>query len=350
MIENDEEIINADLPIVDPHHHLWCWPRHAVAALPSSDPYRQMLNAKTRYLLDEFLTDINSGHNVRASVCIEAHTMYRLHGPECRRSIGEVEFFSGSAAMAESGTFGSVRACAGIVGNVDLRLGDAVEEILGLHVQAGGGRYRGVRTPIAYDEDPVFLSYGGQRVPHILLDDAFRAGFRYLSKFDLSFDAWVFEPQIPELIDLAQKFPDTQIVLDHIGTPVGVGRYRRKLAERFPLWSKNIRLLANCKNVAIKLGGLGMPILGFDHFSSGTPANSEQLATEWKPYIETCIEAFGVTRCMFESNFPVESASCTYPILWNAFKRLAISASTEEKAALFWDTSTHIYRLAVERH
>jgi L-fuconolactonase len=345
-MESAETINDPDLSIVDPHHHLWFWPRATIAAMctPAS-PFWQMLNAKSRYLFDEFLTDAGAGHNICATVCVEAYAMYRRHGPESTRSVGEVEFINGVAAMAESGVFGDVKACAGIVGNVDLRLADAVEGVLLSHVHAGGGRYRGVRTPIAYDSDPELIPYGAFTVPHILLDKKFRIGFRCLQKLGLSFDVWPLEPQIPEVVDLARAFPDTQIIHNHLGTPLGVGRYRGKREERFPAWHDNIRLLAKCENVAVKLGGLGMPILGFSSFLSNPPATSEQLASEWKPYVETCVEEFGVNRCMFESNFPVESSTCTYPVLWNAFKRVAAGASKDEKAALFSGTAIHVYRL-----
>ena len=345
--EHVEEILDAELSIVDPHHHLWYWPRAAIAAMPASgNPYWHMLNTHSRYLLDEFLIDASAGHDICATVCVEAHTMYRRHGPESTRSLGEVEFINGAAAMADSGVFGDVTACAGIVGNVDLKkLGDAVEEVLLSHVRAGGGRYRGVRTPIAYDADAALIPYGVHTVPHILLDKEFRAGFKWLHKLGLSFDVWPLEPQIPELLDLARTFPDTQIILNHLGTPLGVGRYLGKRAERFAVWQQGIRSLAKCENVAVKVGGLGMPILGFGSFQAQPAATSEELASEWRPYVETCIEAFGASRCMFESNFPVDSATCTYPVLWNAFKRLAAGASSHEKAALFRETAMRVYRL-----
>jgi L-fuconolactonase len=344
-----EPIIDPELPIVDPHHHLWFWPRATIAAMRTpTNPYWPMLDRNSRYLFDELLSDIHTGHNIRATVCVEAHAMYRRQGPDSTKSLGEVEFIAGVAAMAESGVFGDVRACAGIVGNVDLRLADAAEGLLLSHVQAGGGRYRGIRMPIAYDPDPALLGYGGQAVPHILLDERFRAGFKSLQKLGLSFDTWPFEPQIPEVIDLARAFPDTQIILNHMGTPLGAGRYQGRREERFAAWRDRVRSLADCENVAVKLGGLGMPILGFSSFMSDPPATSEQLAADWKPYVETSIDAFGVGRCMFESNFPVDSTTCAYPVLWNAFKRLAKGASKDEKAALFSGTAMRIYRLTLE--
>jgi predicted TIM-barrel fold metal-dependent hydrolase len=178
-------------------------------------------------------------------------------------------------------------------------------------------------------------------------DANFRAGFKWLHKFGLSFDAWLLEPQLPDLIDLAQAFPDTSIVLDHVGTPLGIASYSGRRDERFPIWRDNIRKLAKSENVNVKLGGLAMAFCGFPSFRSQPPAHSEQLAREWKPYIETCIDAFGPKRCMFESNFPVDIGSCTYPVLWNAFKRMAQSYTAAEKSELFSETAARVYRLKV---
>jgi L-fuconolactonase len=348
MSRSAEPIIEPELPIVDPHHHLWLRSEAVLAAMQTSvNPFTPVMRNKARYLLEEFLADVNTGHNIRATVFAEAHAMYRTSGPKAMRSVGEVEFINGVAAMAESGVFGKVKACAAIVGNADLRLGDRVEEVLRAHIQAGGGRYRGIRNHTAYDPDPALCAAGAGDLPHALLDKQFRAGFKWLEKLGLSYDAWLFEPQLSDLTELARAFPGTQIILDHVGSPMGLASYAGKRHERFPIWRDSIRALSECANVAVKLGGLGMPLCGFKSFMSASPATSEQLAAEWKPYIETCIEAFGANRCMFESNFPVDSGTCTYPVLWNAFKRLAAGASKEEKSALFSGTATKVYRLDV---
>ncbi len=346
-----EPIIEPELPIVDAHHHLWFLSQAVLAARDTEDSiaaraFTPTIHRCARYLLDEFMTDLKSGHNVRASVFVDAHAMYRSSGPDAMKSVGEVEFANGVAAMAASGAFGEVKICAGIVGNVDLRLGDAAEDVLRAHLQVGGGRYRGVRCAVlvGYDDDSTILGSG---VPHLLLSEKFRAGLKCLQKLGLSFDAFVLEPQLPELIDLARTFPETQIILNHVGAPVGVGRYAGLREARFSLWRDNIQTLSECPNMAVKLGGLGIPLGGFRSYGATPPATSSQLADEWRPYIETCIEAFGVNRCMFESNFPVDSATCSYPVLWNAFKRLTSGASREEKTALFSGTATRIYRLDI---
>lgn len=343
-----EPIIEPDLPIVDAHHHLWFMPEAALAAMEAQDSITARALAPVyrehaRYLLDEFLADLKSGHNVRASVFVDCHAMYRATGPEAMKSVGEVEFVNGIAAMAASGLFGDVQVCAGIVGGVDLRLGEAAEEVLRAHLRAGGGRYRGIRGGgILFDEDSKILGGGAAQV---LLDAQFRAGFKFLKPLGLSFDVLLFEPQLPELIDLARAFPETQIILNHVGVPVGVGRYAGRREERFEVWRKRMRILSQSPNVAVKLGGLGIPFGGFKSYRASPSFSSEQLAQEWKPYIETCIEAFGAHRCMFVSNFPVDSTVGSYAVLWNAFKRLAAGASKDEKTALFSATATRVYRL-----
>jgi predicted TIM-barrel fold metal-dependent hydrolase len=345
-----EQILEPDLPIVDPHHHLWDRPRGILRNLPPSDHgFMDIINEIPRYLLDELLADLNTGHNILATVYMECGAMYRADGPEALRCVGETEFANGVAAMTASGLYGDVRACAGIVGHVDLRLGaSVVEDVLRSHIAAGHGRFRGIRQSASHDEDPNVLGPLHGRVPPGLYGDAkFRDGFAVLRKLGLSFDAWLLEPQLPELIDLARAFPDTVIVLDHVGTPLGIGRYAGKREERFGVWRDNIRALAKCENVNVKLGGLPMPFAGWRARMSEPLPSSEELAQQWKPYFDTCIEAFGPSRCMFESNFPVDRFGASYAALWNAFKRLAANYSPDEKAALFSGTAKRVYRIEV---
>ena len=346
-----EPVIEPALPIVDPHHHLWFRPEALLAALEQEESLMARMLLPTfrrhaRYLFDEFLTDLRSGHNVRATVYVEVHTMYRTRGPESLQPVGEVEFANGMAAMAASGLFGDVAMCAGIVGSVDLRLGDAAKDVLLAHVQAGGGRYRGIRAKaVVYDSDSNVLGPHLGGVPHLLLDREFRSGFKHLEPLGLSYDAWQLEYQLAELIDLARTFPYTRIIVNHVGGLFGIGRYSGRTEERFAQWRENIKTLSRCANVTMKLGGLGMPTCGFRSSIASIPPSSTELALEWRPYIETCIEAFGADRCMFESNYPVDAATTSYRVLWNAFKRIVSGASLQEKTALFSATATRVYRL-----
>ena len=340
-----EQIIEPDLPIVDPHHHLW--DRGAtVAAPPGPDMhgFEAVIRMRPRYLLDEILADLNSGHNVRATVFVQCGAMYRADAPPHLAPVGETEFVNGIAAMSASGIYGPARVCAGIVGHADLTLGAAVREVLEAHMWVAPDRFRGIRHSGASDANPAVLGPLHGRAPAgLYATPAFREGFAELAPLGLSFDSWMLEPQLPDVIDLARAFPHTPIILDHVGTPLGIGGYDR--AERFGVWRDNIRALAGCHNVTVKLGGLAMMFCGFPSFLSDPPAPSSQLAEEWRPYIETCIEAFGPHRCMFESNFPVDLGSCSYATLWNAFKRIAAGYSTEDKTALFSGTAAHVYRL-----
>jgi L-fuconolactonase len=341
-----EAILDPDLPIVDPHHHLWDRRSYATPAAPTH-PFITAIADAQRYLLDELLADTGSGHNVRATVFVECGAMYKADGPVEMRAVGETEFVNGVAAMSASGTYGETRACAAIVSKADLLLGDEVKAVLEAHVTAGGGRFRGIRNSASFSEDKEVLGPLNRVEAGLYLSGDFRKGFRHLAPMGLSFDAWLLEPQLPDLIDLARAFPDTTIVLDHVGTPIGRGGYTGKLAERFDVWRDNIRELAKSPKVVVKLGGLAMAFCNFPSFLAEPRAPSTQLAAEWGPYIETCIEAFGAERCMFESNFPVDMGSCSYATLWNAFKHVAKGASAAEKTALFSGTATKVYRLEI---
>jgi predicted TIM-barrel fold metal-dependent hydrolase len=345
-----EAILEPDLPIIDPHHHLW--DRMIGANLADLPPprhgFENVLRLAPRYLFHDLLADMKRGHNVKATVFLQCGAMYNIDAPPHLRPVGETEFVNGVAAMSASGIYGDVRACAGIVGHVDLTLGRKVAaEVLEAHIKVGGGRFRGIRHSCSYDADPGVLGPLAGGAPGLYLSDAFRDGFAALAPLGLSFDAWLLEPQIPELIDLAKAFPETPIVMDHVGTPLGIASYAGKREERFGTWKANIQALAALPNVFVKLGGLAMVFPGFPSFLSNPPASSTQLAAEWKPYIETCIAAFGPSRCMFESNFPVDLGSCTYDVLWNAFKIVAKDFSTSEKADLFFGTANRFYRLGL---
>ena len=321
-----EAILEPDLPIVDPHHHLWDRP-------------------DWRYLLDELLADTSSGHNIVATVFVQARAMLRAAGPAEMRHVGETEFVNGVAAMSASGIYGKTRHCAGIVGHADLALGSRVEPVLAAHIRAGGDRFRGIRHITAWDADTSVRNPAYSPPPGLLGDKTFREGFAVLGRLGLSFDAWLYHPQIDELAGLARAFPETKIVLNHVGGPIGIGAYAGKHKEVLPGWAASIKALAACPNVYVKLGGLGMRLGGFGFHEQPEPPSSETLAATWRPYIETCIEAFGSSRCMFESNFPVDKGSYSYPVFWNACKLLAKGASDAEKADLFCGTATRFYRL-----
>jgi predicted TIM-barrel fold metal-dependent hydrolase len=326
---HQEEILDPARPIVDPHHHLW-------------DRDGQ------RYLIDEFTSDIASGHNVIATVYVEARSMYRARGPEAFRSVGEVEFANGAAAMSASGGYGRAAVCAGIVGHVNLLLGEGAKAVLEAEIIAGQGRFRGIRHSSAWDADAGVAGMYATRPKGLLLDPTFRKGFACLAPLGLGFDAWLFHPQIGELTDLARVFADTRIVLDHCGGPAGIGIYANRREEIFATWRSSIREIAKCPNVVVKLGGLAMRLLGYDFHQRPAPPSSEELAAAWRPYVETCIEAFGPQRCMFESNFPPDKGQCSYQVIFNAFKRIAAHCSEAEKTALFSGTAIDVYRLKLD--
>jgi predicted TIM-barrel fold metal-dependent hydrolase len=296
-------------------------------------------------MIEDMAADIASGHNIVATVYVEARSMYRAAGAEALRPVGEIEFATGAAAMSACGGYGQALICAGIVGHVNLLLGEAARPVLEAEIAAGEGRFRGIRHSSAWDSDPDVAHMYATRPKGLLLDPAFRKGFACLAPLGLSFDAWLFHPQLNEFVDLARAFPDTRICLDHCGGPIGIGGYANRREEIFPQWKASIQEAAKCNNVVVKLGGLAMCLLGYDFHLRPKPPSSEQAAAAWKPYIETCIEAFGPDRCMFESNFPPDKGQCSYQVIFNAFKRLAAPYSEAEKTALFSKTAAAFYRL-----
>src|ERR1700710_3188061 len=300
LAQHTEEIIDPARPFVDPHHHLWD-------------------RGGLRYLIEEMAGDIASGHNVIATVYVDCRSMYRASGPAAFRPVGEVEFANGVAAMSASGGYGPAAICAGIVGHVNLLLGEDAKPVLEAEIAAGQGRFRGIRHSSAWDADPNVAHMYATRPKGLLLDSTFRKGFACLAPLGLSFDAWLFHPQIGELADLARAFPDTRIVLDHCGGPIGVGSYAGRREEIFAGWKASIQDIAKCSNVVVKLGGLAMKLLGYDFHERAKPPSSEDAARAWRPYIETCIEAFGPARATFESNFPPDKGQCSYQVIYNAF-------------------------------
>lgn len=296
-------------------------------------------------MLPDLLLDTNSGHNIVATVYVQARSMYRESGPAEMKPVGEVEFANGIAAMSASGGYGRTQICAGIVGHADLTLESRAEPVLSALIRAGGGRLSGIRHITAWDADASLLNPAYPAPRGLMADRTFREGFAVLGRLGLSFDAWLYHPQIDELTDLAAAFPDVRIVLDHVGGPIGAGAYRGAHDEVFPRWAASIKALAAHRNVYIKLGGLGQNINGFALNDGPEPPSSEVLASILRPYAETCIGAFGASRSMFESNFPVDKVSYSYEVFWNACKLLTKGINDSEKADLFAGTAKRFYHL-----
>jgi len=329
-----EQAIETDLPICDPHHHLWNHPG-------------------SRYLIDEFTRDIRgddngeAGHKVTQTVFMECQQFYRSDGPSELRPVGETEYVDRLAGPVSTAN-GCSEIAAGIIGFADLRLGSGVQAILEAHLQASD-RFRGVRYAVAWDQSEKIHNAHTNPPPGLLGERTFRDGLNCVQGLGLSFDVWLFHPQIPELTDLARSMPGLTIVLNHMAGPLGIGPYSTHREAEFQLWSSNMAELARCENVVVKLGGLTMSMSGFGWHKRQAPASSIELAEVTGPYYRDCIDHFGADRCMFESNFPVDRAGCSYTVLWNAFKRLSRGYSDEQRAALFHNTATRVYRLADRR-
>ena len=318
----DEDPLEPGLAICDPHHHLWRRPNNP-------------------YLLDDFLRDASGSHRIVSSVAVECGAMYRDGGPPELRPVGETEFLE-SIAAENSRAGNDTAVAAAIVAYADLTLADAVAAVLEAHREASPTRLRGIRYSTMWDASDSFRSVPR---PGLLRDNAVRKGFACLQPLGLSFDAWLYHPQIPELVELARDFPDVPIILDHIGGPLGLGPYEGRRNEVFQAWSADITALSSCPNVVLKLGGVGSLRSGYDWHTREPKPGSAELAEAMRPYFEFCIEKFGAGRCMFESNFPVDRVSYSYVSVWNAFKIMSRGYSDTERAALFHDTAAQVYRL-----
>src|SRR5688500_11062098 len=245
LAQHTEDVIDPRRPSVDPHHHLWD-------------------RGGQRYMIEEMAADIASGHNIVATVYVDCRSMYRATGPEAFKPVGEVEFANGVAAQSASGGYGTCKVNAAIVSHVNLQLGDDAKAVLEAQIKAGNGRYRGIRHISAWDADPAVAGTYAVRPKGLLADPQFRKGFACLGQLGLTFDAWLFHPQIPELADLARAFPNQRIIMDHCGGPVGLGIYANRRDEIFRTWKASILDIAKCQNVVVKLGGLAMMLLGYD--------------------------------------------------------------------------------------
>jgi L-fuconolactonase len=324
----EEPTLEPEIAICDPHHHFWDFRSARI-------PYQ-------RYLLHELVADVSSGHNVRSTVFIEARSMYRPGGPVEMRPVGEIEFVQGLAAASASGLYGPCRAAAAIVGHADLKLGDRVEPVLQALQAASPNRFRGIRHTVTWDPHP---EVENREIEGVLATAGYRAGARVLARMGLSLDTGVCFPQLPELAEFARAVPDLTIVLNHLGGLQRVGPFANRDEEVLPVWRSGIAAVAKCPNVNLKLGGIGMPRLGFDWHNRDKPIGSEELAASMAPIMSYCIDQFGPNRCMFESNFPVDKVSFSHHVLFNAFKRFSSGYSTAERAALFHDTAVRAYRI-----
>ncbi len=323
-----ETALEPDLPICDPHHHIWAQ-RHEPAAYQ-------------RYLRSDLEADIReSGHNIRSTVYIEVKVFYRADGPEEMRPVGEVEHIHGVADEAAAGKHGPAKIAAAIIGHADLKLGDRVAPVLEA-LQAASARFRGIRHATGWDASPALAQ---RDIQGVMSTPEYRAGARVLAKMGLTLDNSLYHTQLEELAALARAVPDLTIVVNHIGGLVRVGPYANRDKEVLADWRRGIAAAAACPNVVTKLGGVGQKRFGFDWHTRAKPIGSEELAQTLAPLMHYCIDKFGPQRCMFESNFPVDKISYSYGVVWNAFKRLSKGYSASERAELFHGTAERVYRV-----
>lgn len=321
-----EEAIDPALPIVDPHHHLW-----------------DARNLQP-YLVEQLHADTGAGHNVVATVFVDCVWDYRTEGPRELRPVGETERAVRAAREAKEAGGAQI---GGIVSHADMMLGTGAGAVLDAHLDAGQGLFRGIRHATAWVADEDVARTHFNPTPQMMRTDEFKAGVRELAKRDLAFDAWLYFEQLDEVAELARAVPDCRIVLDHLGGPLGIASYAKRMGEVDREWRAGLARVAQCENVTVKLGGIGMARFGRGFEKQPTAPSSDALAAEWGDGISYIIEKFGVDRCMFESNFPVDRESTSYVVLWNAFKKIAAGYSADEKAALFEKTARRVYQVTV---
>jgi len=315
-----EDVVEPDQRIIDPHHHLW----------PVSGPLP--------YGTADLLADVGSGHRVEHTVFMECGAAYRHDGPDELRCVGETEFVAAAARESDG-------LIAALVGHADLRRAD-LDAILDAHVDAGQGLFRGIRDALsrAMPGEPLMIPGGA---PEGLFEDPdFRRGVARLGARGFTYDSWHYHYQNREFLELARAVPDTQMVLDHFGTPLGVGSFVGHRDEIFSAWQDDIHEIAECENVVAKIGGLAMPDNGFGWHTAARPPTSDEFVAAQGRYYWATIDAFGPERCMFESNFPVDRLSLSYRVFWNAAKKIAASYSPAERDSLFFGTASRVYRLS----
>ncbi|BFM08584.1 amidohydrolase family protein [Halioxenophilus aromaticivorans] len=325
----DDYVIDPYQAIIDPHIHLWNF--GSSASMPP-------------FLLEECANTISkSGHNITKTVFVECNTMYRHKGPEHFKSVGETEFAVGMAAMSESGLYGNCQIAAGIVANVDLQLGEKTDEVIAAHSSASNGRLRGIRCQTAYAKEGLFQKSAAPELANRMLTTNYAKGVKKVHAHGLSLDVWCVYSQLNDLIEVADRCPNGLIILNHLGSPFNFEQ-QTKREEVLNIWRHGIEKLAQRPNIFVKLGGIGMNVGKQFKRGEGT-IKTEELAANWRLFIEHCIDKFGPERCMFESNFPVDRGTCSYRTLWNTFKLISINYSKKEKSALFYETARRAYKL-----
>jgi len=329
LAKTQEETLEPEISICDPHHHFW-------VARPEPVHYQQ-------YLLPELSSDVGSGHNVKSTVFIEVRCEYRTDGPDEMKPVGEVEYIQTIADAADAGNEGLTKAAAAIIGHADLKLGDGVRPVLEAMQAASPNRFRGVRHSVGYDESPELAN---RDIKGALGTDGYRAGAKVLASMGLVLENSLYYHQLSELADFARAVPELPIVLNHIGGLVRVGPYANRDEEVMPEWRKGVEEVSKCPNIIMKLGGVGQLRYGYYWHDRETAIGSEELAQELGPLMEHCIQQFGPDRCMFESNFPVDKISYSYNVIYNAFKRLSKGYSPTERAAMFHDTAARVYNIS----
>ena len=320
-----EEAVDPHRVIVDPHHHLWD-------------------RRSSKYGAQELVADTRGSHNVTHTVFVECNSKWNRDDPPAMQPVGETSYVVAQAAEVDA-IGGTV--IGGIVSHADMMLGDAVEEVLAAHDAEGAGLFRGIRHAVSWDGHPDMPIGHSNPTERMMASPEFHAGVAKLGDMGFSYDAWMYHPQLPDLVDLARATPQTSIILDHLGGPMGIGPYAEDRDAAMATWRASMTELAACPNITLKVGGIGMDnYFGLGWSDQPVPPSSDDVVATWQDRVHFCIDTFGPDRCMFESNFPVDRQALTYPVLWNALQKMATRYSDEEQDQMFSGTATRVYKLS----
>ena len=352
--------MNFPFPIIDPHIHQWdllntprilSWPKRllgwnrnfyeTVIRLAANETDKRYVGRPDfvahDYLPADYAMDA-AGLPITHVVHVEAEWRDR----EGLGPVGETRWLNDLFV-------GSAIKLGGIVGFVELERADAAD-LIAAHKQASA-RFAGVRQMLAFDLDQGIMRFCPR--PYLSRDSHWLKGLSLLEQHHLSFDAWFFHHQLDELVVLAKAFPGITFVLDHMGTPIGVGgqfaSYGRTESARdvtLRTWQMHLHELAELPNVMVKLSGLFMPVVGWGYEHRDTPPTQEELLNTAGPLFDFVLQTFGVDRCMFASNFPMDKVSLSLSQLYQFYGALVAHYPEESRRKLFHDNAARIYRIA----
>ena len=366
-LETDTEarLLSLDnLEIIDAHFHQWDpfntphslkpitklfgWNKHLYRAVCNKLVPKDIQSALGRidymiqpYLPEDFQRD-TAQHNVVAGV----FTPYSWSFKSMTELANETQFVEDLFNRRDERVKVELGA---IVGNAHLENLTELDQLLKGH-KCASPKFRGIRDMIDWNDDPMIHSHARRRDIH--LDPAWLQGFERLAEHELFFDAFVYHEQLPIMDNLAKRFSDTQLILSHMGMPLGAmgpyASYGKNAASRentLKIWQEGIAKLAQNPNVVVKLTGLFLPALGWGFHQRNDTPNKDEIIEKLQPLVDFTIEQFGPDRCMFGSHFAPEKVSISYAMLYDVIKTMIKDRPIEEQIALLSGNARRVYNI-----